>query len=61
MRSTSSRAHHLIKARRGQITVVDRKGLEALSDGSYGVRKRNMRVWLVAGCANRKARCRGDR
>ena len=29
--------HKLIKARRGQITVVDRKGLEALSDPSYGV------------------------
>ncbi len=28
---------HLIKARRGQITVVDRVGLEALSDPSYGV------------------------
>jgi CRP-like cAMP-binding protein len=27
----------LIKARRGQITVVDRKGLEATSDPSYGV------------------------
>ena len=29
--------HKLIRARRGQITVVDRKGLEALSDPSYGV------------------------
>lgn len=28
---------HLIKARRGQITVIDRKGLEAVSDASYGV------------------------
>ena len=27
----------LIKARRGQITVVNRKGLEALADPSYGV------------------------
>ena len=27
----------LIKARRGQITVVDRKGMEALADPSYGV------------------------
>ena len=27
----------LIKARRGQITVVNRKGLEAISDRSYGV------------------------
>ena len=27
----------LIKARRGQITVVNRKGLEAASDASYGV------------------------
>jgi DNA-binding FadR family transcriptional regulator len=27
----------LIKARRGEITVVNRKGLEALSDRSYGV------------------------
>jgi CRP-like cAMP-binding protein len=27
----------LIKARRGQITVVNRKGLEAVSDSSYGV------------------------
>ena len=27
----------LIKARRGQITVVDRKGMEAVSDPSYGV------------------------
>ena len=29
--------HRLIKARRGQITVVDRKGLEAFADPSYGV------------------------
>ena len=28
---------HLIKARRGHIAVVDRKGLEAISDASYGV------------------------
>ena len=27
----------LIKARRGLITVVDRKGMEALADPSYGV------------------------
>jgi DNA-binding transcriptional regulator YhcF (GntR family) len=27
----------LIKARRGQITVVNRKGLESLADRSYGV------------------------
>jgi hypothetical protein len=28
---------HLIKARRGLITVTDRNGLEALSDRSYGL------------------------
>jgi CRP-like cAMP-binding protein len=27
---------HLIKARRGRITVTNRQGLEALADGSYG-------------------------
>ena len=27
----------LIKARRGQITVLNRKGMEAIADPSYGV------------------------